>query len=693
MFKSSFDHSKQYRYVRYGRMSSEKQNPRSPDQQFDEIDRRIKLCGHRWIHVRDYRDDGKSGRFVSNRPDFCKMLEQIKTGEFEVDLILVDTLERFGRMEGLDVLRRELHLKYGTIVLTADSNFADPTSPAGKALSRYESDRAQNDAEVKGHNVRRGQRDAVKLNHWRGGPPPFGYMLQSVMKGGTGPQEVDYRILVPNPQTAPIVRRIFELADEEGLGVVRSARRIREDESLDPQFRNIRASLVGKILDNEIYVGVCKYGVVSRPAVGDTTVAQRNDESEILIKDDYCEPLISREVRNRVRERRQARGMKMKAFRAAKRKPNGKQLLPIMPGLVLKYPLSGLVRCSMCGASMAPSTSSSGSVSGREYNYLYYRCPERYDGCCQNRIYVPGHWLFQVVVAAIRERLFPLHREGHEHEPDWLEELVSEVRADIQAQASYKRDDRPLLEAEQKGLLDQVAGWRVSLSKSDLSVQVRELLEVDCQQALTRVTVIKDQLQAFQRQNETAEELVNVQEVLERVHRLHEVLKTGNPTDINVELSKHIDQIEAHPSGKVVLRTNRLGLFEGVAMMLGRTANAPDDVDIVNPFSSVPPALYVRRTSTMVLLDSDDRVGANSTRQQVALPEKWVNEEILQIPASKNWPRSHALEVARKRAETRDVWTLEDIARHFGVGPTQIKRALKIAREQTGAATRSPPAT
>ena len=37
MLNRKFDPAQPYRYLRYGRMSSEKQNPRSPDQQFDTI--------------------------------------------------------------------------------------------------------------------------------------------------------------------------------------------------------------------------------------------------------------------------------------------------------------------------------------------------------------------------------------------------------------------------------------------------------------------------------------------------------------------------------------------------------------------------------------------------------------------------------------------------------------------------------
>ncbi len=64
MITHKFDPDLPLRYVRYGRMSDEEQNPRSPDQQFDEIDRTKKKHGRdNWIQLKQFRDDGISGRF------------------------------------------------------------------------------------------------------------------------------------------------------------------------------------------------------------------------------------------------------------------------------------------------------------------------------------------------------------------------------------------------------------------------------------------------------------------------------------------------------------------------------------------------------------------------------------------------------------------------------------------------------
>src|SRR5258708_35474931 len=104
------------KYARYGRMSLDTQNPRSPDQQFDTIHATLKHLGYPWMQVKDFRDDGKTGQLIHNRPDFMKMINGIRTCELQIDLILLDTLERFGRMDELECLRSVLLNSHGVLV-------------------------------------------------------------------------------------------------------------------------------------------------------------------------------------------------------------------------------------------------------------------------------------------------------------------------------------------------------------------------------------------------------------------------------------------------------------------------------------------------------------------------------------------------------------------------------------------------
>ena len=51
MLRRNLTRTETHRYVRYGRMSSDMQNPRSPDQQFESIDRTLRIGGYTWSHA------------------------------------------------------------------------------------------------------------------------------------------------------------------------------------------------------------------------------------------------------------------------------------------------------------------------------------------------------------------------------------------------------------------------------------------------------------------------------------------------------------------------------------------------------------------------------------------------------------------------------------------------------------------
>jgi hypothetical protein len=70
MLRRHFDPHRPHRYVRYGRMSSDMQNPRFPEQQFANIEQIRRNVGYSWDHVKDYRDDAVSGRL-------CRQASQV----------------------------------------------------------------------------------------------------------------------------------------------------------------------------------------------------------------------------------------------------------------------------------------------------------------------------------------------------------------------------------------------------------------------------------------------------------------------------------------------------------------------------------------------------------------------------------------------------------------------------------------
>jgi site-specific DNA recombinase len=410
MLKRNFDHQLPHVYLRYGRMSSDDQNPRSPEQQFDTVEMIRQRLHYPWRHVTDYRDDGISGRYMQKRLGFQTMLNDIRSGAVRVDLILVDTFERFGRADATAAIRQELCNRYGVLLLTADSNFADPTTTSGKALAVLESFRSTEDSRIKAHLVSRGKRDAARQKHWPGGPPPFGLRLESILIDRNGRQEVDHCILVPEPETAWILQHAYQRALETGWGQDRLAKDLNDNPQIPDKFKPFHPSTVGRWMnkDSTIYYGELTYERDATDVIDEHRVIERNSDDEMVRVPNFCEALVSRETWDAVRRLKEIRGARIRAGRERRRGQGDKQIDPLIAGIALKYLLSGLVRCGHCGRSMNPSSSGEYTTKdGQTKRYVSYVCPLSHSGVCDNRIKVPEQWLREAVIGKLRERLFP----------------------------------------------------------------------------------------------------------------------------------------------------------------------------------------------------------------------------------------------------------------------------------------------
>jgi hypothetical protein len=321
----------------------------------------------------------------------------------------------------------------------------------------------------------------------------------------------------------------------------------------------------------------------------------------------------------------------------------------------------------------------SGATNRDGASYYYYVCPCGKDGRCENKLFLRGPWLREVVIARLREVLFPLPRNGGDSHTDWLPELIAEVRTKLVGRLEQDQDRRPMLEKEAKGIDAKVAGWMETLSKPDLSSLVRTQVEQQFGIALQRKQQIEVELETLARGTNYVDDVLDPKAAIDRLQRLDQTLAGGNASDINVELSLHIDSILVHPNGTVVVRTDRLGIFEGAAEILAGNSTEVGILDDANDerdgFQIRPRALTRRRTTalteTSILAKADGAIEG-----RVQLPDNWVDEAVFQMPESTSWAKRHASEVAERRLAG---CTIERLCVEFGKTPPTIRSALRHA--------------
>lgn len=300
----------------YIRVSTDDQLEYSPDSQIKKIK---EYAEHNGIHIPDefiFLDEGISGRKAEKRPAFMKMIALAKTKPKPFDMILVWKFSRFARnREDSIVYKSMLRKQCGIDVVSISEQIGeDKTSILIEALlEAMDEYYSINLAEE----VKRGMNEKFS----RGGvvsQPPFGYKMGE-------------DVFVPNEETAPIVRMIFE-DYVSGMGVRKIAMKLNDMGVRSTKGNRFENRTVEYILCNPTYLGKLRRNPNGRDA------ADRFHQSDdIVIVDGQHEPLISEELYKKANER--LKEQKKKYVRHAQQKQ-------------ADFMLRGLCRCSDCGSTL-----------------------------------------------------------------------------------------------------------------------------------------------------------------------------------------------------------------------------------------------------------------------------------------------------------------------------------------------------
>jgi DNA invertase Pin-like site-specific DNA recombinase len=684
MLKHRFDPTLPLLVVLYLRMSSPGQRPRSPEQQRQTIEDTIRRLGYPWKVVAVYLDPALTGRLIHQRPEFRKMQADLLSGKVKADLILVDTYERLGRAEDIPFIRQRLRNRAGVLVLTADSQFSDPTSTAGNALAAVEQIRATEDGRIKAHNILRGKRDAVRLKHWPGGKAPFGFRLEPVMVERHGHQEVDYCLLVVDPAQAAVVRRVFEAA-AGGLGSSRIARQLNAEPAVPNEYKPFIDQTINAWLNSEIYIGRLAWARFATGIRADRRIKEANSPEEVIVVPDFCEAIVPVDLWERVQTVREVR--RRRAAEAHRRAAAGEGGVRV-PGLTLTYLLTGLVRCGHCRRAMVcGSTGEYRTVDGQAKRYAYYACPGRSPGSCPNGRRIPEPWLRGVAVDVVRRRFFPSPYQSPT-EPwtpadlvatPWFAELLDQVRAEFGRLVAAEPEDRAALERELAAAQERVRGWTMTLADPTLDPRVRAAVASDMAAEMDRVAEWDGRLAVRAAAVAGRDRVVDAGPVTDRLNRLAEVLAANNPTMGNLELALHFEGIHCYSDGRVVVRTCRLGCLPGAPDLL--RVNPPTSGGQVARGRARPRRLPLRRVVETDALDDAAAAAAElatDLNRFAGLGPEWFAEDEFVVPGPTCWSREHAAEVGAARKQCRSE---EELAVMFDVSVPTIRAALNFARE------------
>lgn len=188
-----------------------------------------------------YIDRGISGKDVVHRPEFLKLLNDIKKGT--INRILVYKLDRFTRSL-LDFTNTwEYMSRYKVEFISVTENF-DTSTPIGKAMIFIMAVFAQMEREQISKRVYDNYYDRIELGRWPGGPAPYGYSNTTVSKGE---QRVSSLKLEDNIRNLEEIMKVYAYPTTSlgDIGRMMTAR-----QCPGPNSRKWSACSVGRVLRN-----------------------------------------------------------------------------------------------------------------------------------------------------------------------------------------------------------------------------------------------------------------------------------------------------------------------------------------------------------------------------------------------------------------------------------------------------------
>lgn len=341
----------------YIRVSTDDQLEYSPDSQLEKIrefaKRNDMLLNDDNIFI---EEDGVSGRKAAKRQQFQRMIAIAKSKPKPFDVILVWKFSRFARnREDSIVYKSMLRKQLGIEVVSVSENIGDDkmsviTEAIIEAMDEYYSINL-------GEEVKRGMTEKAKRGEWNS-IAPFGYKIEN-------------KQLVIHEEQAEIVKEVF-VRYANGWGYKKLATWLNSIGVKTNRGGAIENRTVEYWLNNPVY-----HGYVRWTPTGKTRRNYHNPES--IIEKGSHTPIIDEELWNAV----QARLHEQKE-RYTK---NRRESTPTA------YTLSGIVRCSACGSTLA-----------RSHNN-YMQCIQYAKGVCKASHFVKIDLLEMLLYSEIRSNL------------------------------------------------------------------------------------------------------------------------------------------------------------------------------------------------------------------------------------------------------------------------------------------------
>lgn len=313
----------------------------------DEQERLLReYCNRNNYEVYDcYSDRGISGKNITNRPAIQKLIKEAQENKF--DIVLCWKINRLAR-NLLDILEMANLLdKYGVGIKSYSEPFETETA-SGKLQFNMMAAVGEFERQTIAQNVKMGMLARARDGKWNGGTV-LGY---DVVKNEECSKEKGQATkLAINPTEAETVKLIYKMYSE-GNGYKTIVNTINNEGYKTKKGNMFSVGTLKEILKNPVYIGKIRYNLRQEW----NEKRRRNINKNPILVDGEHEPIIDLDTWEKVQYN----------LSQSKGKPSR-----IYDG---EYPLTGILRCPVCGAGMVISRTTNTNKDGSKRRIAYYVC-------------------------------------------------------------------------------------------------------------------------------------------------------------------------------------------------------------------------------------------------------------------------------------------------------------------------------
>ena len=277
------------------------------------------------LNIIDIFEEVISGGMLYNRTEMLKLLQNVQNKKY--DAVLCIDLDRLGRGSAADSEKIFDTLKQTNTKIITLKKIYDLNNEFDEDYSEFEMFMARKELKFISRRMNRGRIKSISEGGFVSGAP-FGYRNAVINKKHS---------LVVCEEEAKYVRMIFDMYVNQGLGITAISNVLENLGVVSKKNTPLYPSSISRILKNYAYIGKIVWNK-SKSVKGMKTQV-KTDKSNWIYCEGLHEPIIDENIFYRAQELLEQR-----------------YLPPINHG-VLKNPLSGLVKCAICGKSMVSNSS------------------------------------------------------------------------------------------------------------------------------------------------------------------------------------------------------------------------------------------------------------------------------------------------------------------------------------------------